>query len=170
MPRGDRIHKLILDLGGRKRWGEIEAGVEGATKWTHELWGGLVHVETEFRGPYDGHMWKRGHFFARRQNFAHLLSVVGHLYPDYGTDERLRVVPVVSAKAHRADGFWLRGTSCASGFSLAYCSRLLDPAAWDLGLGYLTHGEWRPLVDHLLETDPKFGPRWEAYQARRAKA
>jgi hypothetical protein len=171
MAKGDVIERLVKALGGERE-----------DERNFRLWGGRLKIARG--GSYKDHyFWVRG-TTESDSNFVRLIQNtilhigVGRVRLDDGADLFVeldlnpRAGSIRRPRTNQAVplAFWLSWhVTWAEGEygCMGYWCRDEDRALWDLLLGFLTHGEWRPLVDHLLETDPAFAEKWAAFEAAR---
>lgn len=173
MPRGDIIANLVGLLGGSPHRDRDRGGPH------FRLWGGEVKLWGWDNGRR--HWFRRGGLFVARNSFGDLLhdAVAFGLgqVPDAGLHFHLSCgghaadMPKVIREGRQA--FYLDARTAGGRAHLWTFGPLearRNPAAWPLFLGFLAHGEWRPLVDHLLETDQEFHDKWAAFEAARREA
>lgn len=174
MAKGDIIERLVAALGG-----------ERVDERRFNLWGGQIKVAGGGASK-DHFFWVRG-VTESDGNFVRLIQSVvrhtrvgrvlmddgGYLWAELDLSPRVgstclpktgQAVPMAFSLSWNVS--WKDGEyGC-----LGYWCRDEDPTTWNLMLGFLAHGEWRPLVDHLLETDADFAEKWAAFEAARKEA
>jgi hypothetical protein len=174
MAKGDVIERVVKALGG-----------ERVDERHFNLWGGRIKIARG--GTYKDHyFWVRGTTECD-SNFVRLIqntirhTPVGRVQLEGGSDLLAELDlsrqfgSVRRPKTNQAEPMafslswhvsWKEGEyGC-----LGHWYRDESLVTWGLFLGFLTHGEWRPLVDHLLETDPQFADKWAAFEAARKEA
>jgi hypothetical protein len=156
---GLHTSRIIRPLGGRQL---------SDCRW--EIWGGiLVRLRSSrYRTRYT---WRPigEHYGTGGDTLGQVLSHVAEFRRGRMDEWRLKLTLCWAYDSRKGpEGFhivWMENISNRG--CLGYWTPD-DATTWSLAVGFLCHGNWRPLVDHLIETDQGFAGAWQEYLATRA--